>query len=74
MYVRDYLNISEFGVDEIFRRQGIASEMISFIRKYAKENNFSRLELNMREFNQSALEFYEAAGLSTYRRYMEMKI
>lgn len=74
MYVRDYLDIDEFGVDEKYRRQGIAREMISFIRSYAKEKGFSRLELNMWEFNQSALEFYEAVGFKTYRRYMEINL
>ena len=74
MYVRDFLDIDEFAVDESHRRQGIASAMIAFIRDYAKEQGYSRLELNMWEFNQSALTFYEAAGFTTFRRYMEMKL
>ncbi len=53
--------------------QGIGMEMIRFIRTYARDEGFDRLELNMWEFNQSALEFYEAAGFSTYRRYMVME-
>ena len=74
MFVRDYLDIDEFGVDRSFHRKGVASAMISFIREYAKEKGYSRLELNMWEFNHGALEFYEAAGFVTYRRYMEMKL
>lgn len=74
MNERDYLDIDEFGVDEAFRRKGIATEVIDFIRAYAKDEGFSRLELNMWEFNEGALAFYEAAGFSTYRRYMEMEI
>lgn len=72
MYERDFLDIDEFCVDEGFRRRGVASAMISFIRDYAKEKGFKRIELNMWEFNQSALEFYESAGFKTFRRYMEM--
>ena len=72
MFERDYLDIDEFGVDESCRRQGVASAMFSFIRDYARKEGFRRLELNMWEFNQGALAFYEAAGLKTYRRYMEM--
>ena len=72
MYERDFLDIDEFGVDESFRRRGIASAMMAFIRDYAKKEGFRRLELNMWEFNQGALAFYEAAGLKTYRRYMEI--
>ena len=69
---QDYLEIDEFGVDEAYRRQGIASEMIAFIRDYAKKNHIHRIELNMWEFNKDALAFYEAVGFATYRRYMEL--
>ena len=74
MKERDFLDVDEFCVDEAFRRQGIASEMIAFIREFAKEKGFHRIELNMWEFNQGALAFYEATGFQTYRRYMEMFI
>ena len=74
MYERDFLDIDEFCVDEAYRRQGIGSEMIRFVCEYAKEQGFDRVELNMWEFNQGALEFYEAAGFRTYRRYMELKL
>ena len=73
-YAQSYLDIDEFGVDERCRRQGIASAMIAFIRDWAKKQGFERLELNMWEFNREALAFYEAAGFSTYRRYMEMDL
>ena len=73
MWERDYLDIDEFGVDEAFRRQGVATELIAFIREYARERGFERLELNMREFNREALAFYESVGFITYRRYMELK-
>ena len=69
---QDYLDIDEFCVDEAFRRQGVATKMIAFIRAFAAEKGFHRIELNMWEFNQDALAFYEAAGFTTFRRYMEM--
>ena len=72
MFERDFLDIDEFGVDISFRRQGIAAAMIRFIRDYAREKGFQKLELNMWEFNRDALAFYEAAGFTTYRRYMEI--
>ena len=74
MYERDFMDVDEFCVDKEYRRQGVASEMITFIRKYAKEKGFNRIELNMWEFNQDALAFYEAVGFKTYRRYLEMKV
>ena len=72
MVERDFLDIDEFGVDEAYRRQGAATAMIDYIKEYAKDKGFHRIELNMWEFNENALTFYEAAGFSTYRRYMEM--
>lgn len=74
MYVRDFLDIDEFCVDENHRREGIATALVDFIKKYAKEKGYNRIELNMWEFNEGALAFYEAAGFETFRRYMEMWI
>ena len=74
MYERDFLDIDEFCVDENHRRQGVASAIIRFIRDFAKEQGYHRIELNMWEFNRDALAFYEAAGFKTFRRYMEMMV
>ena len=38
------------------------------------KKGFKRIELNMWDFNEDALKFYEAIGFNTYRRYMEMEI
>ena len=74
MHKRDYLDIDEFGVDEAFRRTKVATEMMVLIRAYAKENGIQRIGLNMWEFNQDALAFYETIGFATYRRYMETDV
>ncbi len=74
MFERDYLDIDEFCADEACRRTGVGTEMIAFIRSYAKTQGFDRIELNMWEFNGDALAFYEAVGFTTYRRYLEMRI
>ena len=74
MQKRDFMDIDEFCMDKKYRRQGIASEMIAFIKTYTKEQGINRMELNMWEFNEDALAFYEAVGFKTYRRYMEMML
>lgn len=74
MKEREFLDIDEFCVDEAYRRQGVATELIAFIRAYAEEAGFSRIELNMWEFNRDALAFYESVGFATYRRYMELPV
>lgn len=74
MKVRDFLDIDEFCVDEKHRREGIATAMVEFIKNFAIDQGYHRLELNMWEFNQDALAFYEAAGFTTFCRYMEMML
>ena len=71
---RHYLEVDEIGVDESVRRQGVGRKMFEEIRCIAMKKGFKRIELNMWDFNEAALKFYEAIGFSTYRRYMEMEI
>ena len=73
-YARDYIEIDELGVDSAHKRKGVATEILKFIESYAMENGISRIELNMWEFNEEALAFYEASGFRTYRRYLEKSI
>ena len=74
MFERNELDIDELCVDQANRRSGVGTELFSSIRSYAQENGFSRIELNMWEFNRDALEFYESIGFKTYRRYLEMSV
>ena len=71
MRKRDYLNVDEICVDKDHSRQGIASAIMKYIEKYAKEIGIERIVLNMWEFNEEALSFYEKSGFKTYRRYLE---
>lgn len=68
---RRFYHIEEFGVDENHRRKGIATSLINFAKEDAKKLGFERVELNMWEFNEGALAFYESVGFKTFRRYME---
>lgn len=71
---QNFCHIEEFGVDHKFRRQGIASALVDFIRKDALSRGFEKIDLNMYEFNDSALKFYESVGFQTYRRDLELVI
>lgn len=71
---RRFYHIEEFGVDENHRRKGIATALIKFAKEDAKKRGFERIELNMWEFNEGALAFYESVGFKTYRRYMESNV
>lgn len=69
-----YLDVDEFGVDEMHRRQGIGRALFEAVRDLARKHGLARIELNMWEFNEGALRFYESIGFSTYRRYLEMTV
>lgn len=73
-YARDYIEIDELGVDCAHKRKGVATEILKFIEYYAMENGIARIELNMWEFNEEALAFYEVSSFKTYRRYLEKSI
>ena len=66
--------IDELGVDAACRRRGIASALVAFCRREARRKGYDRIELNMWEFNESALRFYEAIGFRTFRRYLELDL
>ncbi|MCM1049498.1 MAG: GNAT family N-acetyltransferase [Clostridiales bacterium] len=68
---RRFLHIEEFGVEESHRRKGVATAIIDFIKEDARKRGFKKIELDMWEFNDGALAFYESVGLKTFRRYME---
>ena len=71
---RRFLEVDEFGVVENMRRKGIGRQLFDEIFRFAKSKNFNRVELNMWEFNESALKFYESIGFKTFRRYMECNL
>ena len=53
---------------------GVATKLISFCKKEAKNRDFDRLELDVWEFNEGAIKFYDSVGFKTYREYKEMNI
>ena len=69
---RKMYHVEEFGVHPDFHRQGAATALVEYMKKDAAERGYPRIELDMWEFNQGALAFYENAGFTTYRRFMEL--
>ncbi len=52
----------------------VATKLISFCKQEAKNRDFDRLELDVWEFNEGAIKFYDSVGFKTYREYKEMNI
>lgn len=71
---RNYYYIDEFGVDTKYQRQGIATELFKYMKNDAKNKGYSKIELDVWEFNTDAIEFYKKVGLNSYRRFMEINI
>ena len=71
---REFYRVEEFGVSPAYRRQGIGTALIAFCTEEAKKKGFSRMELDVWEFNEDARKFYKAVGFQTYRRYMELDV
>ncbi len=71
---RRYYHVQELAVDAAHRRQGLARELLEFMRADARARGFARIELDVWSFNAGAVEFYEAMGFTAYRQMMELAV
>lgn len=71
---RRFCHVAEIGVDAEYRRRGVGRALVEGIRAACRERGFSRVELDVWAFNDSAYEFYESAGFHCFRRFMEMEV
>ena len=71
---RKFYHIMEFGVDEAYRRKGVATALIEYCKKDALDKGVHRIELDYWSFNEDAEKFYEAAGFKVFRKYTEMYV
>lgn len=71
---KSFYHVQEIAVDVNYRRQGVAKEMLEFMIADAKKRNLGKIELDVWEFNDSAIEFYQAVGFRQTRRWMEYEV
>ena len=71
---RNFYHVQEIAVDKNYRRQGVAKELLEFMSADAKKRNLNKIELDVWEFNDSAIEFYQAVGFKVTRRWMEYEL
>ncbi|MFA5342274.1 MAG: GNAT family N-acetyltransferase [Clostridia bacterium] len=71
---RKVLYIDDFCVDEDKRGTGIGAQLFRHAHEYALNTECDAIELNVWEFNESALSFYNKQGLSTKYRRMELML
>lgn len=71
---RSFYHVQEIAVDANYRRQGVAKELLEFMIEDAKKRKLGKIELDVWEFNDSAIEFYQAVGFRPTRRWMEYEV
>lgn len=74
MMPRRYGWVESIGVRERFRREGVGSALMHAAERWSRENGASTCELNVWEFNQAAIRFYESLGFETASRRMWRKL
>ena len=60
----DDIHITNLAVAPIFRKKGVASQLINFVIKEAKMISVSRVSLEVRMTNQEAIKLYEKLGFN----------
>lgn len=71
---RKMYRVEEIGVAPPFQRRGVASALVKYMKADAARWGCPKIELDVWEFNQNALAFYERAGFVPYRRYLELPV
>ena len=71
---RKELYIDDLCVDEQYRGRGIAKALYAYVVDYARDCGCSAITLNVWEGNDNARRFYELAGMTPRKTYMEMKL
>lgn len=67
---RTYAYLNELAVSPVVQRQGIGRALYMASVEWARQRAAASLELNVWEFNERALAFYQSLGMSTLNRTM----
>ncbi len=71
---RKYLYIDDFCVDPEYRKQHVGSFLMNSIKAESRKMGIEKIQLNVWEFNQGAIKFYENCGFKTQKREMEISV
>jgi ribosomal protein S18 acetylase RimI-like enzyme len=67
---RRYAEVNNLAVHAPYRQSGVGRALLKRAEQWAAERGLGEIELNVWEFNQGAIEFYEKLGYVTERRTM----
>ena len=66
---RDYLYLSKFYLDIAHRGKGLASEMMAFVKDYAKSRGLKSIKLNVNADNDNSVGAYKHFGFEVVEEY-----
>lgn len=67
---RCFVSVESIGVRPDYNRRGVGRRLLEAIEAWAKEKGAISIELNVYEFNQGAISFYERLGFNSHSRKM----
>ena len=71
---RDYAVVDCIAIKAGFQHQGLGKALMTKMYEWAAANGASEIDLNVYEFNQGAIAFYERLGYHTLSRKMSKKL
>ncbi len=74
LYPQTYLHVSTLVVAADFQGQGVAQRLMATAVTIAQERQLNQIRLNVYEFNQRAIAFYEKEGFVTGSRQMWLNL
>ena len=72
MTSRKYAYMNDFGVKSNCQRQGTGRELFKACVEWSKNKGATSLDLNVWEFNEKAISFYESFGMNSISRKMTL--
>ncbi|MEX0445574.1 N-acetyltransferase family protein [Xenorhabdus sp. SGI246] len=71
---RNYGYVIDLVVSQDVRSQGIGQQLLTEMKRWAKENNYTHLELNVLSKNVAATKFYEREGYKEISKLMAITL
>lgn len=71
---REWVSLDTIMIKEKYRNNGIGEMLMDTVLDWSREKNINRIELNVYEFNKSAIKFYQRLGFETLNRTMYIEI
>jgi len=62
---RDYLFLSKLYIKKEYRHTGLGTQSFDFIKQFAKDNNYNKIQLTVNKYNKNTINAYNKWGFKT---------